>query len=413
MGILRRTFLAGAALAAMSVAAAAAGCGIEKGSVRILSNDFPALHAVVTEAEKCATDTVKVTKNQTKDHESLAVASLTANPAEYTSAIVANSSILPLINDGLIRPLDDLVAKHGGGLQKTQLITVDGKVMAVAFMANAQHLFYREDILKQAGVEVPKTYEDMLTAAKVIKEKGLMANPIGGTYKAGWNLAEEFVNMYIGMGGEFFEAGSAKATINNEKGVAALAMMKSLSENMNPDFLTFDSNALQAEFEAGKVAMANFWGSRAAAVTDAEGSTPEITGAIKLAGAPTVGGGTIPATTLWWDGFTVAKNVSDEDAEATFRALVHGASTEMANANGDKAVWLVSGYTPGAAAIGVTSSASAGSKPYPMTPYMDMLHTALGAEIVDFMQGKEDVAKALADAEAAYTTAAKEKGFLK
>jgi multiple sugar transport system substrate-binding protein len=252
-----------------------------------------------------------------------------------------------------------------------------------------------------------------LAAAKVIKEKGLMANPIGGTYKAGWNLAEEFVNMYIGMGGEFFENESAKVTINNEKGVAALAMMKSLSENMNPDFLTFDSNALQAEFEAGKVAMANFWGSRAAAVTDAEGSTPEITGAIKLAGAPTVGGGTIPATTLWWDGFTVAKNISDEDAEATFRAVVHGASTEMANANGDKAVWLISGYTPGAAAIGVTASATAGSKPYPMTPYMDMLHTALGAEIVDFMQGKEDAAKALADTEAAYTTAAKEKGFLK
>lgn len=413
MNIVKRTLFAGAALAALSVAAAAAGCGIEKGSVRILSNDFPALQAVAAEAEKCATDAVKVTKNQTKDHESLQVAALKANPAEYTSAVVANSSILPLINDGLIRPLDDLVAKYGSGLQKTQLITVDGKVMAVAFMANAQHLFYREDVLKQAGVAVPKTYEEMLAAAKVIKEKGLMANPVGGTYKAGWNLAEEFVNMYLGMGGEFFEPGSAKATVNNEKGVATLAMMKSLSENMNPDFLTFDSNALQAEFEAGKVAMANFWGSRAGAVMDAEGSTPEITGAIKLAGAPTVGGGAIPATTLWWDGFAVSKNISDEDAEATFRAMVHGASTEMANANGDKAVWLISGYTPGAAAIGVTASAAAGSKPYPMTPYMDMLHTALGAEIVDFMQGKEDAAKALADTEAAYTTAAKEKGFLK
>ena len=413
MTILRRTFLAGAALAAMTIAAAAAGCGIEKGSVRILSNDFPALHAIVAAAEKCATDSVKVTKNQTKDHESLQIAALTANPAEYTSAIIANSSILPLINDGLIRPLDDLVAKYGSGLQKNQLITVDGKVMAVAFMANAQHLFYREDILKKAGLEVPKTYEEVLSAAKVIREKGLMANPVGGTYKAGWNLAEEFVNMYLGMGGEFFESGSAKATINNEKGAATLAMMKSLSENMNPDFLTHDSNALQAEFEAGKVAMANFWGSRAGAVIDAEGSTPEVAGAIKFAAAPMVGGGAIPATTLWWDGFAIAKNISDEDAEATFRAMVFGASTETANANADKAVWLISGYTPGAAAAGVSATAAGGAKPYPMTPYMDMLHTALGAEIVDFMQGKEDATKALGDTEAAYTTAAKEKGFLK
>ena len=31
-----------------------------------------------------------------------------------------------------------------------QLITIDGRVMAVAFMANAQHFFYRSDVLAQA-----------------------------------------------------------------------------------------------------------------------------------------------------------------------------------------------------------------------------------------------------------------------
>ena len=412
MKSIAKYLMVGAAIAAMS-GAAFAECGISKGSVRVLSNDFPALQAFVGEAAKCAADGVTVTKNQNKDHESLQVAALKANPAEYTSAVVANSSILPLMNDGLIRPLDELVAKYGAGLQKTQLITVDGKVMAVAVMANAQHLFYREDILKAAGVAPPKTYEDMLAAAKVIKDKGLMANPLGGTYKAGWNLAEEFVNMYLGYDGAFFKDGSAEPAINNEKGIKALETMKAMSANMNPDYLTFDSNALQAEFEAGKVAMAVFWGSRYGAVTDAEGSTPEIAGAIKAAGAPTVGGGSTPATTLWWDGFTVAKNVSDEDAEATFQAMVYGASTAMANANADKAVWLISGFTPGPAAKGVIDSAAAGAKPYPMVPYMDMLHTALGDELANFMQGKQDAAKTLANVEAAYTTAAKEKGFIK
>jgi multiple sugar transport system substrate-binding protein len=412
MQFIRKCLLASAALVA-TAGFAYADCGIEKGSVRVLSNDFPALHAVVGKAEECAGGAVTVTKNQTKEHETLSVPALSANPPEYTSHIVANSSILPLLNGGLIRPLNDYVAKYGQNIQKTQLISVDGKVMAIAFMANAQHLFYRSDILEQAGVAPPKTYEDMLAAAKTIKEKGLMEHPIGGTYKAGWNLAEEFVNMYIGMGGEFFQPGSAQPSINNEKGVAALEMLKSLTAYMNPDFLTFDSNALQAEFEAGKTAMAVFWGSRYGAVTDAEGSTPEIAGAIKIAGAPTVGGGSIPATTLWWDGFTVAANASDEDAEATFRALAHGASPEMAAANADKAVWLIPGYTAGANGAGVLESAGAGAKPYPMVPYMGLLHTALGTEIVDFMSGKEDAAQALADSEAAYVTAAKEKGFIK
>lgn len=389
-----------------------AACGIDGGSVRILSNDFPALRAVIDAAETCTGDGVTVSRNMTNEHEQLMVPALSANPAEYSSVFVATSSIQPLIANGLVRPLDDLIAQHGKTIEDKQKIAIGGKVMAVALDANAQHLFYRSDILKEAGVEPPKTYEEMLTAAQAIRDKGLMRYPITGTYKAGWNLAEEFVNMYIGYGGEFFEPGSAKPSINNEKGVAALEMMKKLSAYMSPDFLTFDSNAVQAEFEAGNAALSNFWGSRYGAVVDADGTTPEVAEAIAIGPAPTVGGGTIPATTLWWDGFTVAKNVSDEDASATFQALVHAASPEMANAHADDAVWLVDGYEPGKEARAVLETMNAGGKAYPSFPYMGLLHTALGSEIVDFMQGKEDAKKALADTEAAYTAAAREQGFL-
>ena len=396
----------------LSTGLASAACGIESGSVRVLSNDFPALHDVVEKAKECAGDGVTVTANQTAEHESLAVPALSANPAEYTSHFVANSSLQPLLSNDLIRPLNDYIETYGKNISERQKIRIGDDVMVIAFDANAQHLFFREDILKEAGIEPPKTYEDVLAAAKAIKDKGLMTYPLTGTYKAGWNLAEEFVNMYLGMGGEFFEPGSAEPAIDNEKGVAALQMMKSLSAYMNPDYLTFDSNSVQAELESGSAAIANFWGSRYGAVVDDEGSTPEIAGSIKVAAAPAVGGGTIPATTLWWDGYTVAKNISEADAKATFIALDHGASAEMANANPDAAVWLIDGYEPGPGAIGVLDSMNQGAKPYPMVPYMGLLHTALGAEIVDFMKGEEDAAKALADTEAAYSAAAREKGFL-
>mgnify|MGYP003319393268 FL=1 len=121
------------------------------------------------------------------------------NPAEYTSAIVANSSIVALMNEDVIRPLDDLVAKHGGDLQSSQLIKINGKIMAVAFMANAQHLMYRKDVLADLGISVPKTYEEMLAAAEKIRSSGKMQNPVGGAYAAGWNLAQEFNNMFLGL----------------------------------------------------------------------------------------------------------------------------------------------------------------------------------------------------------------------
>ena len=389
-----------------------AGCGISGGSIRILSNDFPALHAVIDAAQKCAGGGVTFTKNQTKEHRKFQVAALTANPAEFTSAIVANSSIVPLLNDGLIRPLDNLVAKHGQGLQKHQLITINGKIMAVAFMANAQHFYYRKDILKKAGVGAPTSYEDILSAAKAIRAKGIMQYPFAFNTKKGWNLGEEFINMYLGYKGQLFKPGSAVASVNNANGVAALKMIKSLTDYSNPDFLTFDSNATQALWEGGKLAMATMWGSRGGTILDEKGSTSKITSNTVLAGAPNVGGGSTPATTLWWDGFTIAKNISDKDAKATFIAMMKGISTEMVRANNDAAVWLIDGFVPGKAASGVSASASAGATPYPMLPYAGLLHNALGSELSEFLQGKESAQQALSDVEAAYTASAKEKGFL-
>ncbi|MCF6445794.1 ABC transporter substrate-binding protein [Nereida sp. MMG025] len=409
-----------ATAAAMSIVAASAvqaaghsDCGIEEGRVSIVGNEFPAIQTVGAGALACANDNVVVETNLTADHQKINLAGMQGNPAEYTSAIVANSSIVALMNEDVIRPLDDLVAAHGATLKPNQLITVGGNVMAVAFMANAQHLTYRSDILEQAGIEPPMTYEEMLAAAEKIRSMGILENPIGGPYAAGWNLAQEFNNMYIGHGGQFFEPGTANVSINNEQGVAALEMMKALSEYMNPDFLTHDSNATSAEWKAGNVALMHMWGSRIDPLRSTEGSSEQVANNTAIAGPLTVAGGDTPATTLWWDGFTVAKNISDADAEATFKALVKAIDPSILNdETSTQAVWLIDGYEPTPAATGVFAAANAGSVPYPMLPYQGLLHSALGAELADFMQGKESAEQALADVEAAYTAAAKEQGFL-
>lgn len=407
------SLLCSAALAATAAPALAADCGITAGRVSIVGNEFPAIKSVGALAAECAGGAVEVRANLTADHQKINLAGMQANPAEYTTAIVATSSIVALLNGDVVRPLDDLVAQHGTDIPARQLITIDGKIMAVAFMANSQHLVYRQDVLAQVGVEPPKTYEEMLAAAEKIRAAGIMQNPVGGAYAAGWNLAQEFVNMYLGHGGEFFVPGSAQVAINNERGVAALEMMKALSAYMNPDFLTHDSNATSAEWEAGNVALMNMWGSRTGRLMDAEGSTPVVYENTKVGAPMTVGGGSIPANTLWWDGWTVAKNISDEDAVATFLAMKHATSPALLN---DKtmgeAVWMIDGYVPAEVNQGVLQSMAMGAKPYPMLPYMGLLHTALGDNIADFLTGKEDAATTLADIEAAYTAAAKEQGFL-
>ena len=165
-------------------------------------------------------------------------------------------------------------------------------------------------------------------------------------------------------------------------------------------------------WKSGDLAIAQLWGSSSGELIGGEGAAEGVAENTVLAGAPTVAGGATPSSTLWWDGFTISKNISDEDAEATFIAMMHGISPKMVEANNDAAVWLMDSYKPGPAAVGVAATATAGAEPYPMLPYMGLLHQAFYEELPDFLQGTESAEQTLSDIEAAYVAAAKEAGYL-
>ncbi len=411
---LKKAALAGAVAGLMGSAAFAADCGPSGKSVRILGSDFPAIQAVAGAAEaNCAANAGEFTINLRDNTRDMMNQALTPNPAEYTSVIVANSTLTQLMNDGLVRPLDEYVAKYGQHLKPSQLITIGGNVMAVAFMANSQHLYSRTDVLEQAGVEgIPATVEEVVAAAEKIRAAGIMEHPIVMNMKVGWNVGEIFNLFFFANGGELFKPGSAEPNVNSPEGIAALGTIKSLLEYAHPDHLSHASNETQGLWEAGKAALAIMWGSRGGAVLDDEGSSDEVTSNTVLSAAPTAGGGSTPAATLWWDGVTVAKNIPDEDAEATFAALVSGLTSDLMEEHNDKAIWLIEGFQAGPAAAGVAATAAAGAKPYPMIPFINLMHNALGSELVDFYKGDESAEDALADVEAAYRTSAKEAGFL-
>ena len=394
--------------AAISLAAtgAYAECAFENDvTVKSLSAGFEAWKAVTDAMAECG----NVEAELDQEFRLKQPAGFATSPSLYHIGGVANATLVPLLNEGTIRPLDDLVEKYGQQLTGNQTIKIDGKTMAIAMMVNTQHLMYREDILADLGIEVPTTYEQVLAAAEKIKGAGLVDYPIGGTFKTGWNLAEEFVNMYFGFDGQFFDD-AGQPTINNDQGVAALEMMKRLTEYMDPEYLVSDSTYVQQQFQQGKIAMANLWASRAGAMDEAGES--QVVGKVKMAGAPSAVDGGRPASTTWWDGIVIAKNISDEEAEAAFKVAMEGLDSEMVKANNDVAVWLIDGYEVGPLAAGAIATLNGGAVPYPASSEMGLMHTALGNGLSDYFTGDKDAATTLADIEAAYLTSAKEAGLI-
>lgn len=402
-----RNIIAAAAFALLASGSAQAACAFKNEvPLKSLSAGFQAWKSVTTAMAECGNVQAELDQDFAKKH----VAAFAANPALYHIGGVATETFVPLLNAGTIRPLDDLVAKYGKHLTPNQLVKVDGKIMAVSMMVNAQHLMYRKDILDGLGIAEPKTYAEVLDAAAKIKAAGAVPYPIGATMRTGWNLAQDFVNMYMGFGSPLFGEGNAPA-VNGEAGLKTLETMKALTAYMDPEYLTADSTFVQKQFQQGKVAMANFWASRAGAMDDPKEST--VVGKVVMAAAPAAVPGGKPATTVWWDGAVIAKNITDAEADAAFKVLMEGLDKEMVEANNNDAVWLVEGFKPGRSAEGAIATIKGGAASFPASPRMGLLHSALGSTLADYFTGKLSAAETLKTVSDKYVTAAKEAGLIK
>jgi alpha-glucoside transport system substrate-binding protein len=90
-----------------------------------------------------------------------------------------------------------------------QLGTFNGKLYALVFKAaNKSLLWYNVPAYKAAGVNAPKTWAQLLSAAKTLKASGTPAYSIGGA--DGWTLTDLFENIYLRtFGAAKYEALSA------------------------------------------------------------------------------------------------------------------------------------------------------------------------------------------------------------
>ncbi|MEM0907440.1 MAG: extracellular solute-binding protein [Pseudomonadota bacterium] len=403
-----RTLIAAAALTALGTGTAAACSFQNEMPVKLLSAGFEAWKSVSEAMAECGNVEAELDQEfRTKQPQAFA-----ADPSLYHVGGVANGTITPLLNEGTIRPLNDYVEAYGGNLRPNQIIQINGDIMAIAMMVNTQHMMYRKDIFDELGIAPPETWQDVLEAAEIIDKADVVEYPIGATMKSGWNIAQEFVNMYAGFAQPLVNS-DGTPNINTDDGVKALEMMKALTEFMDPEYLTSDSTYVQQQFQQGKIAMANLWASRGGAMDD-EGES-QVVGQVYASAAPKISADGPPATTLWWDGFVIAANIPDEEAENAFRVVMEGMDKEMVTDSQDEAIWLVEGYEPNRLAQGAIATAIASPAPpsYPSTTEMGLMHTVLGNTLPGYFTGDQTAQETLAAIEAGYITAAEEAGVLK
>jgi ABC-type glycerol-3-phosphate transport system substrate-binding protein len=138
------------------------------------------------------------------------------------------------------------------------VVTRGGKAYGAAWLLDTKYLYYNMDMLKQAGFNAPpKTWEELLTQAKAIKDKGLVEFPIVWSWAQAEASICDFTALLYGNGGKFLDA-SGKPTFNDDKGVAVLTWMKKTLDDglSNPASPTDLENNVLDVFNQGKAAFA-------------------------------------------------------------------------------------------------------------------------------------------------------------
>lgn len=146
-------------------------------------------------------------------------------------AIVPTMWVSDLAADGLLEPLEPLTTPEF----KSKFIpaflvpaSVNGKLLGLPAAASARAMVVNTDLLQKAGVQAPKTWEDLLTAAKAV-------STLPNTYGFGLPGKEVEVDTYFyyalwGFGGEILKNG--KSGLSSPEAIrAATFYMSLINEN--------------------------------------------------------------------------------------------------------------------------------------------------------------------------------------
>ena len=407
---------AGALPGASTGASAAPSCrqaGLQA-RLELVANSFPVMQHLAKVATACTGGGLQVNFKLTPRVQTEVETSFSsAGKSPFDAAVVSASMFNGLYARSQLYPMTDLVRKYGARyrLEERMLVRMNCEVMAIAFMQNTQHLYYRRDLFARHGIAVPVTYAQMLQAATLLRarEPGL-ANPIAQTFAQGFDLATEFTNLLSSLGGRYFAPGTAEPAFQGPQGLAAVALMRQLLPHMSPNALASNSDDVMNQLQQGRAAMGVLWASRAARMDDPAAS--RVAGLIDFAAAPAAAPGGSSAAHLWWDGVVMPRN-GPAQREATFQVLMDMLSEDTVASGNDLTIWVRSNFKPGRTGWGVELARAAGAKVWPAEPFFNLAHAQVGKVLADALTGQRDPAQALAGAAAAYRTSAIEKGYIR
>jgi multiple sugar transport system substrate-binding protein len=166
---------------------------------------------------------------------------------------------------GWALPLDDYVdaatkAEYFHGL--IEACTYQGKLTALPWAVDSGMLYYRKDLLDSAGIEVPKTWDELTTASKTLMGDGKVQYGFLWQGKQAEVLVCDLVEFVGSAGGRILGPDGKTVQIADAAGQKAVTFMYDTMNSLGispKDLLSWDEEPSRRPFTAGQAAFLRNW----------------------------------------------------------------------------------------------------------------------------------------------------------
>jgi ABC-type glycerol-3-phosphate transport system substrate-binding protein len=221
------------------------------------------------------------------------------------------------VDAGYLLPLDDVVTAIGeSDFAVGSLFRQEKHTYAVPYAVSVYGLWVRTDLLKEAGLSVPKNYDELLNAAKVLSH----GNTYGIALPAGQNIATlNYFSIFLWQnGGDYFTC-DGNVAFGEPQALEAVKRWAALAQYAPPGYTTWGYREQIDSFLNGRVAMAIYGGRLGVQLYE---NSPELAKNVTVIFPPF---GDQKVTLGVWSRFAIAAGTKNQaEAKAFLRWLVSG-----------------------------------------------------------------------------------------
>jgi len=303
----------------------------KKVTLHVLSHRYPALEYYAEALQKAAPPNVKVeTELMPYDQfiEKMRI-NLAGGSDAYDISYLDPQALKEFADKGWLKPIDQYIKKYDSEYDFSdipkgiwELSSHDGATYSITHHQLAYILFYRGDILSDAGIKPPELLDEYVAAAAKLTTPDRYGTSL--TLRPPDALGNEWHSYLMAVGGEWLDD-KFRPVFNGPEGVMATEYIKKLMAYAPPGVMNYANDESMVAMQQDKVAMMHQWSTRAAAMGNAEQS--KVVGLVEWKRGVTLKSGGRPACRYTAVGYGIPA-FTKNDPELIFDIIAKATSKE-------------------------------------------------------------------------------------